>query len=157
MNQSAAIFDMDGLLLDTDPKIWLESMQEVAHRHNIPISTELLKFTKGLRIFEVTNFWNEYLGWNDKPKSVRVAEEIIDTVIASAKKSGRVMPEYKPCLAHCRSMTYRWVWPHHRRSAWCMSCCSTLISISISLRYTLQIIVSWANLILRFISTVPEH
>lgn len=99
MNQSAAIFDMDGLLLDTDPKIWLESMQEVAHRHNIPISTELLKFTKGLRIFEVTNFWNEYFGWNDKPKSVRVAEEIIDTVIASAKKSGRVMPGVQALLS----------------------------------------------------------
>ncbi|HRP89943.1 MAG TPA: hexitol phosphatase HxpB [Edaphocola sp.] len=88
----AAIFDLDGLLLNTDPEIWLESMHQVASAYQIPISTELLRHTRGLRIKEVTQFWNQYFGWKDDAKAQKIAEEIVDAVIFNTHQKGKLMP-----------------------------------------------------------------
>lgn len=92
MMEIAAIFDFDGLLVNTDPEIWVESMHEVAGNNNINITTDLLRHTKGLRIYEVTEFWNQYFAWNDSSKSKLVADEIVDKVIALARLKGKVLP-----------------------------------------------------------------
>ena len=88
----AAIFDMDGLLINTDPVIWVESMHEVAAQYQVDVTTELLQHTKGLRIYEVTEFWNEHFQWNDSAKSEEIAENIVDAVLANSYKKGKVMP-----------------------------------------------------------------
>lgn len=88
----AAIFDMDGLLFDTDPVLWVESMYEVARNHGVEISTELLRYTKGLRIYEVTSFWNERFGWNDAARAQVIAEDVIDDIIARTIRKGKIMP-----------------------------------------------------------------
>lgn len=88
----AAIFDMDGLLLDTDPSIWVESMHEVAASYNISVTNDLLKHTRGLRIYEVTEFWNAYFEWNNSAKAHQIAEEILDAVIVKAHQKGKVLP-----------------------------------------------------------------
>lgn len=88
----AAIFDLDGLLVNTDPEIWLESMHQVASAYHVPISIELLQHTRGLRIYEVTQFWDQYFGWKDVVKAKSIAEDIIDTVIYNTHNKGRLMP-----------------------------------------------------------------
>lgn len=88
----AVIFDMDGLLLDTDPVIWLESMHQVAASCAVPVTTDLLKHTKGLRIYEVTGFWNEHFGWQDAAKAQQMAEDILDTVISISQSKGKILP-----------------------------------------------------------------
>ena len=87
----AAIFDMDGLLLDTEP-LWGESMLEVAEKHGVNIRSDFFKYTTGLRINEVTAFWKERFGWTSKISSDDMAEEIVDDIIARSIRSGRVMP-----------------------------------------------------------------
>lgn len=94
----AAIFDMDGLLFNTDPVIWVESMQEVAAQYQVDVTTELLQHTKGLRIYEVTEFWNEHFQWNDSSKSLEIAENIVDAVLSNSYKKGKVMPGVIPLL-----------------------------------------------------------
>ncbi len=98
----AVIFDMDGLLLDTDPVIWLESMHQVAGSYEVAVTTDLLKHTKGLRIYEVTSFWNEHFGWMDPGKALQMAEDILDTVISISHAKGKILPGVIDLLEACK-------------------------------------------------------
>jgi sugar-phosphatase len=87
---NTVLFDMDGLLLDTEP-LWGESMLRVAEKHNIPITRERFKETTGLRIYEVTHYWSIRYPWNGST-SVQVADEILDDIIAASKDKGSILP-----------------------------------------------------------------
>ncbi|MBS1781299.1 MAG: hexitol phosphatase HxpB [Bacteroidetes bacterium] len=87
---NTALFDMDGLLFDTEP-LWGISMLRVAEKHGIPITRERFKDTRGFHIYEVTEFWSVKYPWEGK-SSQEVAEEILDDIIALTKIEGRIMP-----------------------------------------------------------------
>lgn len=83
------IFDMDGLLLDTEP-LWGKSMLKIAQKHSIPIQANQFKETTGLKIHEVVSYWAQKYPW-EGAKVNQVAEEIIDDIINLAKSEGKVM------------------------------------------------------------------
>jgi len=87
----AAIFDMDGLLLDTEP-LWGESMLQVAIHYQVPIGPDFFKHTTGLRIYEVTAYWQEKFPWPGEATSQQLAEDVLDDIIARSKAHGDVMP-----------------------------------------------------------------
>lgn len=86
---TTVLYDMDGLLLDTEPQ-WGESMLRVARKHNIPIAENNFKETTGLRIYEVTEHWANRFPWHGS-SPIAIADEILDDIIEHAKVSGSVL------------------------------------------------------------------
>lgn len=105
MTINTAIFDMDGLLFDTEP-LWGESMLRIAQKHGVPITQGLFKETTGLRIYEVTDYWAIKYPW--KGASLKdVAEEILDDIIALSKQKGSVLKGVEETLALLKSHHYK--------------------------------------------------
>lgn len=102
---NTVIFDMDGLLLDTEP-LWGQSMLRIAQKHNIPISHDRFKETTGLRIHEVTEHWLLHYPWKGST-ATEVAEEILDDIIEASKKAARVMPGVLKTLKLLRKHNYK--------------------------------------------------
>lgn len=86
---NTVLFDMDGLLLDTEP-LWGESMLRIAEKHGIPITHDRFKETTGLRIYEVTDYWAARYPWQGR-SATEVAEEILDDIIDLSKSRGSVL------------------------------------------------------------------
>ena len=90
------IFDMDGLLVDTEP-LWVVAMQQVLQTVNVTITPELAIQTTGLRTVEVVNYWYDHFKWNGKTKE-QVSQEIIEAVSEQVVCNGKPMEGMKYIL-----------------------------------------------------------
>ena len=84
------IFDMDGLLIDSEP-LWYEAMQEVFEMQGVSLTKDLASKTTGLRTIEVVHFWHRYFDWKNVSQEV-IADEIVDRVIEKIITSASIMP-----------------------------------------------------------------
>ncbi len=102
---NTVLFDMDGLLLDTEP-LWGECMLRIAGSHKIPITADKFKETTGLRIYEVTDFWAHKYPWQGS-SSQQVADEILDDIIQCAKERGTILPGVVQSLELLKANNYK--------------------------------------------------
>ncbi len=83
---SAVIFDMDGVLIDSEP-LWKIAMEEVFKSVGCPLTRQDFQKTVGLRLDEVIEYWYEHTGWLHKtPKEVESA--IVQKMIELLKANG---------------------------------------------------------------------
>ena len=86
----AVIFDMDGLLIDSEP-LWQEAEILVFKQVNITLTHELCLQTKGLRIDEVVNYWYQKYPWQNLTKK-EVETLIVEKLINLIHLKGEPLP-----------------------------------------------------------------
>jgi len=75
----SVIFDMDGLLIDTEP-YWQKTERELMAEYGININDEMQKATIGLRADEQINHWYKYQPWQGKTKE-EIVEEFEERIL----------------------------------------------------------------------------
>ena len=86
----AIIFDMDGLLVDSEP-LWRIAEIETLSAVGVPITEEDAVQTTGLRTDEVVELWYARYPWPDPPRK-EIEARIITRLIALVRERGKLMP-----------------------------------------------------------------
>src|ERR1051326_8858838 len=85
----AAIFDMDGLLIDSEP-LWQEAVKKVFTSVGIQLTTEMCLGTMGMRLDEVVQHWHGKFPWSNRTLK-EVEEDVLAEVSALIRAKGRPM------------------------------------------------------------------
>jgi sugar-phosphatase len=95
----AFIFDMDGLLIDSEP-IWRRVEFNVFSRLGLKVTESGMSVTAGMRVDEVVDYWYQRQPW-DKPSAAQVINDIIAGVVAGVRANVKVMPGVDHALDLC--------------------------------------------------------
>ncbi|PUZ29503.1 hexitol phosphatase HxpB [Chitinophaga parva] len=102
---NTVIFDMDGLLIDSEP-LWAEAMQEVFAKLGVNLTKEQYAQTTGLRTQEVVTYWHNHFKWeSDSPD--KVTNDILDTVTRKILEKGRPMEGMQYILDFFRQRPFK--------------------------------------------------
>jgi len=101
----AAIFDMDGLLIDSEP-FWRASEIEVFATVGLTLTDAQCEQTTGLRIDEVVAHWHAVQPW-ESPSRERIVERIVEGLIRRVRESGAKRPGVDAAIAKCREQGLR--------------------------------------------------
>ncbi len=86
----AAIFDMDGLLIDSEP-LWREAEVDVFGAVGVPLSEEMCRETTGLRHDVVVRYWYARYPW-EQPGLDEMTERLLEAAQALIVERGVLMP-----------------------------------------------------------------
>jgi HAD superfamily hydrolase (TIGR01509 family) len=86
----ATLFDMDGLLIDSEI-LWHKAELEIFGRLAVPMSGDDARATKGLFVNEVVDYWYGLAPWNG-PTTNDVVDELLTRVGDLVEAEGRLMP-----------------------------------------------------------------
>lgn len=89
-NIQAVIFDMDGVLIDSEP-FWRQAELAVFHSYDVPLVQELCIKMTGTRIDQLVNYYLTYFQRNDLDP-VKITHQIIDMLIHLINRDGTTMP-----------------------------------------------------------------
>lgn len=87
---AAVIFDMDGILIDSEP-LWRIAEVEGVAAAGVAITEKDAEATTGLRTDEVVEYWHARFPWTDPPKK-EIEARIITRLIALVRERGEPKP-----------------------------------------------------------------
>jgi sugar-phosphatase len=90
MDLNTVIFDMDGLLIDSEP-LWTKAATEVFEFYGKKLSPQDFVQTTGLRTSEFVSWWLRDYKF-DQAELEKVAEKIVDLVIKKIRLEGKALP-----------------------------------------------------------------
>ncbi len=100
----AVIFDMDGLLVDSEP-LWKKTEKEIFARLGIHLREEMQYETYGMQTDEVIRHWYKYKPWND-PDFKKLKKEFYSRIGALIEKEAPLMKGVHHALEFFRSRNY---------------------------------------------------
>lgn len=88
----AVIFDMDGVLVNSEP-FWLEAELQAFREAGVPLTAQQCRTTRGLRIDEVVEHWYRQYGWSESqfPRAA-VKQTVVSGVISRIRDGGEALP-----------------------------------------------------------------
>ncbi len=99
----AVIFDMDGLLVDSEP-LWVRAEIEVFGEVGVTLCEADCALTKGLRTDDVIAYWHVRRPWGS-PSPADVEERLVARVAELVRNEGRALPGVASAIAAARSVT----------------------------------------------------
>jgi sugar-phosphatase len=90
MELNTVIFDMDGLLIDSEP-LWTEAATEVFGSYGKRLSPADFVATTGLRTSEFVSWWLRDYKF-DNPELEKIGERIVQLVMKKIRLQGKAMP-----------------------------------------------------------------
>jgi sugar-phosphatase len=96
----AAIFDMDGLLVDSEP-LWHEAEIEVLGDLGVPLGIQACRQTKGMFVNEAIAHWYDRYPW-DGPDIDTVADLVVERVCGLVVARGTLQPGVGSTIELCR-------------------------------------------------------
>ena len=97
----AVIFDMDGVLIDSEP-LWKIAEVEAFHKVGLDLTHTDCEETVGLRIDQVVEMWYERVGWKEKTVK-EVEKDIVDILIREIRSQGKALPGVKDTLEQVKA------------------------------------------------------
>src|SRR4051794_21995578 len=105
MDLTTVIFDMDGLLIDSEP-LWSEAATEVFAYYGKKLSAADLASTTGLRTSEFVAWWLRDYKFDDTELE-KIAEKIVELVIKKIRLEGKAMPGAEYILDFFKQRGYK--------------------------------------------------
>jgi mannitol-1-/sugar-/sorbitol-6-/2-deoxyglucose-6-phosphatase len=113
--QGCVIFDMDGVLIDSEP-LWWQAEVEVFRSIGVPLDLEMCKETTGLRMDAAVDYWFHKFPW--KTKSLLEVENEVKEIVCKliiekgVAKPGaisliRELEKFKTPMAICSSSSLK--------------------------------------------------
>ncbi|MEX6688067.1 hexitol phosphatase HxpB [Danxiaibacter flavus] len=90
MHLNTVIFDMDGLLIDSEP-LWEEAASEVFNIYGVNLTEEQYKTTTGLRTKEFVQWWFRHFNIGEE-ELIKAEKNIFSLVLDKIGQRGQVMP-----------------------------------------------------------------
>lgn len=84
------IFDMDGVLIDSEP-LWQEAEKQAFAKVGLHLTTEDCMQTMGVRIDEVVRYWYDRHPWQDRTLK-DVEDDILNALETLIHEKGQAMP-----------------------------------------------------------------
>lgn len=90
MQLTTVIFDIDGLLVDSEP-LWNEAAAEVFRLYGVDLTEEQYASTTGLRTKEFVQWWFSHYNIGNA-EFARAEEKIVQLVLNKIEHKGKIMP-----------------------------------------------------------------
>lgn len=101
----AVIFDMDGVLIDSEP-VWKDAMEEVFESVGCPLTREDFQKTVGLRLDEVIAYWFKISPW-DNVSPEEVMQRIINRMVELLGRNGKPLTGVVETLKYLKQKGFK--------------------------------------------------